>query len=341
MALESIAGVLGVLGTVVGAAGYVFIKNRTIEKKDDKEELKEIRENLRKMAQVDEVAELELEQSYSKTLKTRNEIVKERDYLKQVVEDITESRRKQAMDILDGTRSELCELAKKNERASKELKDSYVKRITTEKAALREVEKLSKIIGVIKDEQRKVAFDKLNRLRDRLYVLSIDNERANSELEDSYNKQIASEDQAKRESRRLEFIIKDVEEHKRKVAFDNLTIVRDELYKISLDDEDAKLHLQESYNRRVTTERAIIEETEKLSAIIDSITEERRKQAMDHLLQVRGDLYSKSRSNDVIKRALNDSYNKRIVERNVAYKEIERLTEVEENEDFKRRTILK
>ena len=43
----------------------------------------------------------------------------------------------------------------------------------------------------------------------------------------------------------------------------------------------------------------------------------------------------------MIKRALNDSYNKRIVERNVAYKEIERLAEVEENEDFKRRTILK
>ena len=46
MALESIAGIIGVLGTVAGAAGYVFIKNRTIEKKDDKEELRKLKEKI-------------------------------------------------------------------------------------------------------------------------------------------------------------------------------------------------------------------------------------------------------------------------------------------------------
>ena len=341
MALESITGILGVTGTVAGALGFMFIKNTAEEKKDGKSELQEIRDNLRKLAKVDEVAELELEQSYSKKIKTKNEIIKERDYLKKVLDEIVESRRKQALDVLELTRSELCELAKKNEKASKELKNSYVRRITTEKTALKEVERLGKIINMIIDEQRKVAFDELNKLRDRLYILSIENERASSELEDSYNRQIINEDQAKRESKRLALVIKDVEEHKRKVAFDELTIIRDKLYKISLEDEGAKLHLQESYNRRITTERAIVEEIEKLSNIVNEITEERRKKALEELLQARGDLYGKSRDSEVIKRALNDSYNKRIIEDNVAYKEIERLAEVEENEEFRKRTMFK
>lgn len=339
--IQSILGILGVTGTIAGTAGYAFMKNRADEKYDDKIELQEIRTELRKLSKVDEVAELELEQSCKKVLKTKAQISKERDYLKGILEDITEARRKQALDILEGTRSELCELAKRNERASKELKDSYVKRITTEKTALKEAQRLEKIIGILKDEQRKIAFDELNKLRDRLYVLSIGNERASSELEDSYNKQILTEDQAIRESRRLKLAIKDVEEHKRKVAFDELTIVRDKLYKISLEDERAKLHLQESYNKRITTETAIIEETERLSIIISDIVEDRRRQALEKLLQARGELYSKAKDNEVIKRALNDSYNKRIIEDKVAYKEIERLEEVEVEQEFKNRIAVK
>lgn len=339
MALESIAGIIGVLGTIAGTAGYVFVRNRTDVKKEDKAELQDVRENLRKLAKVDEVAELELEQSCKKILKTKNEISAERDYLKNILNDIIESRRKQALDILEGTRSELCELAKRNEKASKELKDSYVKRITTEKTALKEVDRLNKIINAIKDEQRKIAFDDLNKLRDRLYTLSLESERANSELEDSYNKRILNEDQAKRESRRLTLVIKDVEEHKRKMAFDKLTIIRDKLYKISLEDEGAKLHLQESYNKRITTERAITEEIERLTLIVNDITEERRRNALEKLLEARGELYGKAKDNEVIKRALNDSYNKRIIEDKVAYKEIERLSEVEADEEFRRKVL--
>lgn len=340
MVLESIIRMMGAIGTIAGATGFVFVRKRTGEKKEDKEELQDVRESLRNLAKVDEVAEMELEQSYRKIMKTKVEIEKEKNHLKLILEEITESRRKQALDILEGARSELCELAKKNQRASKELKDSYVKRITTEKTAIKEIRRLNIIVNEIKDEQRKVAFDKLNILRDRLYVLSIENERASSELEDSYNKQIVNEDQAIRESRRLDLVIKDVEEHKRKLAFDELMIIRDKLYKISLVDEKAKLHLQESYNRRITTERAILEEIENLSLIVDDITEERRKSALEKLLNARGELYSKARDNDTIRRALNDSYNKRIIDDSIAYKEIDRLNEVEEIEDFRRKTMI-
>lgn len=339
MGLEQLSGIIGIAGTVAGTMGFVFMKNRMEEKKDDKGELQEIRENLRRLAKVDEIAEIELEQSYTRKIKTKNQVTKERDHLKKILTEIVEARRKQSLDILEATRSELCELAKKNENASKELKNSYVKRITTEKTALKEVERLTKIINMLKDEQRKMAFDELNKVRDRLYILSIENERASSELEDSYNKKILNEEQARREAKRIALVIKDVEEHKRKIAFDQLTIIRDKLYKISLEDENAKLHLQESYNRRVTTERAIIEEIDKLTAIVDDITEERRKAALEKLLQTRGDLYGKSRNNDTIRLALNDSYNKRIVEEKIAYKEIERLIEVEDNEEFKKRTV--
>lgn len=337
MGFESIAGFLAIAGTVAGCTGFVFVKNRSDEKKDDKQELQEIRDSLRRLAKMDEVAEIELEQSYKKALKTKMEIARERNYLKDVFEEITESRRKQALDILEGTRSELCELAKRNEKASKELKDSYVKRITTEKTALKEVERLEKIIGIVKDEQRKVAFDELNKLRDRLYVLSIESERASSELEDSYNKQIINEEQVNREIRKLTLVIKDIEEHKRKEAFDRLAIVRDRLYKISLEDEKAKLYLQESYNKRVTTERAINEELERLSMIVDEITEDRRRVALEQLLEARGGLYGKARDSESIKRALNDSYNKRIADEGIAYKEIERLNEVEEEDEFRKK----
>lgn len=301
------------------------------------DELGRLRDDLYTLSKINERGRKELELSYNKDINRDRDLLLEVQRLRTVLKEINESQRKIALDELAATREELLELSLTNEDAKKELQNSHSKRVSTEDTAKEETKRLRRVIGAIRNYNKKALLDNLSTLRDKLYILSDENERAKIALDESFEKQLNLEQEISLELNRLELVLQDILEKQRKEYIAKLTDCRNRLYDLSIENDLAKQELDNSYRKRLTSNKCYKNEIQRLELLITEIKGLNRKKALNELNALRDGLYSKSKENDFARMSLEDSYNRRVNDE-IIEKEIERLEEV--TEKIKREDIL-
>lgn len=329
MIITAIAtGITGIVG--IGISLVTVGSKKKIILSDD---LMKSRDELYELSRVSEKARMDLEDSNSMNLTSYRMVRSEVIRLQDCIKDIKEMQRKFTLDELTNVREQLHALSIDNKLAKKELTISYNSRVSTEETAQKEITRLKQIVREVTDFNRKRLLDELAGLRDQLCSLAFTSDRAKSELEDSYDKDLVSEEHIAKEVLKIKSAVRDIQEHDRKALSEQLSECRDRLYELSIKSDKAKLELDLSYSRRTITRESTILEIEKINSTILEVKEDIRKELLNDLGDVREILYNKSKDNEYARRELEDSYNKNISD-DVAIKEIDKLNNT--NERIKR-----
>lgn len=323
--------------TLAGTTGIAFKALNSSKKSLLIDELGRLRDELYTLSKINERARMELELSYNKDISKDRDLLIEVQRLRNMIKEINEAQRKIALDELASAREELLELSVNNEDAAKELQNSHSKRISTEEIAKEETKRLRRVIGAIRNYNKKSLLDNLSVLRDKLQILSQDNETARIVLDESYDKTLNLESEIELELTRLKIILRDIEENQRKELLSELKRFRNELYDLSIENDKAKTELDESYRKRLIDNKALKDEIDRLQIIIIEVKSMNRKKVLNDLNTLRDELYTKSKENDYARMNLEDSYNRKIND-DVIHKEIDKLEEVAER--IKREEIL-
>lgn len=337
--MENIWGVAIFAAGIIATAtsGFAFKTLNGSKKNLLIDELGRLRDELYTLSKINERGRKELEFSYAKDVAKDKDLLVEVQRLRTVLKEINEAERKIALDELAATREELLELSLKNDNAKKELQNSHSKRISTEDTAREETKRLRRIIGAIRNYNKKALLDNLSVIRDKLQVLSETSDRAKMALDESYEKPLNLEDEICIELSRLKTIFKDIEENERKDLAAKLSHCRNKLYDLSIENDLAREELENSYKKRLISNKCLKAEIERIAEIISNVKGINRKKVLNNLNNLRDDLYSKSKDNEYARMSLEDSYNRRINDE-VIIKEIEKLEEITER--IKREEIL-
>lgn len=327
--------ITGFITAGIGIAGSVALtRTATKTKKDAKDDLTKIREELDKIARTDDAAKEALNLSYSKNISTNSQIENEVQRLKNVIRNLNEDKKITAFTNLTKSRERLHLLSIRSDRATKELKISYAKKLQNEKEIVNEDERLKTIITEISAFKRKDLMDRLSDVRNKLYDLAETNQQAKEEYKNSYGSEDLenlSDDKLEKEIQRLEIIADEIKDFNREKLLEQLKETRKLLCELAVYNSLAKQELNESYNKKITTCKAISVEIERLSDVILEVKEYERTLSINRLTELRENIYSASTADISVKQSLHQSYNKEIIDDKILAKEIQRLEEVKEN----------
>lgn len=310
-------------GLVIGGTikGVFFMKNR---KEKLLENLGILRDKIYVLSKTNEEARMVLQKSKGRKIKDEKSIVNEIRILNEALENILEHKRKESLMELENVREQLNILAISSAIAKKELAKSFTARITTEKVALKEIDRLLKVIYVIDESNKKELMDKLVSTREQLQILETD--RAIIVLNESYAKKNMSCKEVKQEILRLQSELKSIQLEDKKRCMQELKEIRDKLYRLSLECELAKDELSNSYQRKLITIDDINNEIDELSiAYIDCI-EASRRDKLNRINEIREEVYENSRDSQYARMKLENSFNK-LFSDEIMVKEINALEE--------------
>lgn len=180
------------------------------------------------------------------------------------------------------------------------------------------------IKGVFFMKNRKLVLtEELGSIKDRLYVLSKNNEEARRILEKSNSKKIKNEKELRKEIEKLNKSVQDITEHRQKESLLELENLREQLHIIALNNNMAKKELQRSFVSRITTEKTASREITRLKKIIHIINESRRKELMDKIVSLREELQILNTDRAI--QILSDSFNRKDMNEREMNKEITKL----------------
>lgn len=242
-----------------------------------------------------------------------------------------------SLEEISSLREEMFELSKTNERARIELEESKNRRMRSVKSVNEESDRLQKAISEIKENQRKVAFTELSKLREELHELSLISDIAKRELQTSHTRRVSTEETVIKEINRLKNIIKEIRESNRKQLFDKLTKSRDRLYRLANYSDEANVILNDSYELTIVSDEDIERECLRLGKAIKDAEDLKRRVLLNELTEVRNRLYGLVLVSDQAKIELEASYNRKIISEDDMFDEIGKLKNIILDVNEKRR----